>query len=280
MGPIRAAAEAGADLEEVLDAYQAEAADDQLRQTQLASVICYIRDVVSESASGTYGRAAGVTSYVSLVDHLRVWSRRSGEEVTYITFNYDELLDWAWKDVYGQKVTDIHSLILRPGGAPQVFHPHGSTSWARPLLNLDHLGGTLGTEDILQNFYRLGLGEPVLTAHHPGLLSVKDATTFFPALSLPLKTKSTFVFPQPHREEMSRCLSTTSRVLVVGWRASEPHFLSLWADQKPPAVRALIVSNSEDGCSEAISCQWPSCSPRWWPAEVPAPRVMLSAPSR
>jgi hypothetical protein len=26
-----------------------------------------------------------------------------------------------------------------------------------------------------------------------------------------------------------------------------------------------------------VVCQWPSCSPRWWPRKVPAPRGVISA---
>ncbi len=68
-----------------------------------------------------------------------------------------------------------------------------------------------------------------------------------PALALPVVSKSEFVCPQPHLERLKQMIPNVERILVIGWRGAEKHFLSLLKDGLTKPVRILSVcGNSND----------------------------------
>jgi hypothetical protein len=74
----------------------------------------------------------------------------------------------------------------------------------------------------------------------------------FPALALPLRSKSAFVFPAHHLKLMNQMLAEATRVLVIGWQANEQYFLEVWhQNANPKPARALLVNSNTEDCSEA-----------------------------
>jgi len=67
----------------------------------------------------------------------------------------------------------------------------------------------------------------------------------FPAVAIPVEIKSHFECPHEHLEFLCEHLMRTDRLLLIGWRATEAHFLDLLAKHLPGHVRALIVAGNE-----------------------------------
>lgn len=156
IGPIRRKVASGGDIEQVLDSYQQ--VGDSTTSRQLAAITCYIRDVIYTTAYRTYRATAGVDFYAELVNRLRLWRERTGERVGYVTFNYDDLLDRAWSNVFGQDVRTVDALVNVRAAAP-VFHPHGSVHWCRPIFNPGVLKDGIEADDVLRKFELLSLGD-------------------------------------------------------------------------------------------------------------------------
>ena len=56
----------------------------------------------------------------------------------------------------------------------------------------------------------------------------------FPALALPVNTKVDFECPPEHIAHLQSDIPLVTKLLVIGWRATEPHFLELWKQQPRP----------------------------------------------
>jgi hypothetical protein len=80
----------------------------------------------------------------------------------------------------------------------------------------------------------------VLTAEHPPGVVVSGSglgdaffsplprsTPVFPAIAIPVEKKNTFECPQDILDQLVALLPKVSKILVIGWRATEAHFLAL-----------------------------------------------------
>jgi hypothetical protein len=64
-----------------------------------------------------------------------------------------------------------------------------------------------------------------------------------PALALPLRSKARFVCPQEHLDVLNALLPQVDRILAIGWKAGEPHFLNLLR-AVPPGAKLVVVSRT------------------------------------
>ncbi len=100
--------------------------------------------------------------------------------------------------------------------------------------------------DLLDDGFRFG-GADQYRVHEDR--QAPDSTRLaLPALALPLTEKTQFACPEAHIEALRSDLEAVTRVLVVGWRASELHFLTMWkealAATNRPAPQADVISGS------------------------------------
>ena len=70
------------------------------------------------------------------------------------------------------------------------------------------------------------------------LVKTGDRLFDIPALALPVVTKSQFICPPAHLDRLRELLPKVEKILVIGWRGSEKHFLKLLSEglQKPVKV--------------------------------------------
>jgi hypothetical protein len=75
----------------------------------------------------------------------------------------------------------------------------------------------------------------------------------FPALAIPLVTKLDFECPRAHRELLHECIPLVSKILVIGWRGAEKHFLTLLsALDGSRRIPGLVVAGDRGRASEVI----------------------------
>ena len=255
----------GRTLEQELEAMMAERVKLKHRHRQLAAVRYYLQRVLWEQGDRWYSVAKGVTNYATLLGRLEDWRVLSGQDLLLVTFNYDTLLDRAYGGLYGD-----------PGrpGAPDngqlegyiahrvcpLIKIHGSVNWGHLLSNREWAqpDGSVVTRDrremgstLIEHASELSLsgGMKVLPALDDPYAGVEKPT--FPALAVPVVGKSEFECPKAHQELLRGYLPRVTAVVIIGWRAAEQHYLSLWGRD---VIRLVcIVGSSRGGCQETLN---------------------------
>ena len=74
----------------------------------------------------------------------------------------------------------------------------------------------------------------------------------FPALAVPAGETKTFVCPNSHIEVLKKELAKTDRILVIGWKAGDPHLLNLIKECVTQPTSLFIVSGSKDGVDKVM----------------------------
>jgi hypothetical protein len=244
--------EPGITIEHRLEVLQAEGDTDEERKRQIAAVRFYLHDMITVCEQRWDAVAHGVTNYVTLLDQLR--RTRSSEPVLLVTFNYDTLIEKALESV-GISITKISDYIHYE--AFKLFKLHGSIQWAREVTKpaitnvsdrnvwdiVNELIENAGTLK-LSDSYRLMSGRPI------GKI---DNTPLFPALAIPVETKRVFECPSEHLDCLRAHLPKVTRILIVGWRATERHFLALLKDHLATEVDIQPVVNNEEEAREILS---------------------------
>jgi hypothetical protein len=239
-------------VEAVLQQFQTEAGQDHQRYRQLTAIRYYLHytllliserwqlDIVNRNGS----------NYHTLLDHIR-HHRAADEQVALVTFNYDTLLENALKtvDVPTNNVSDYIA-----HGVYKVFKLHGSVRWAHPIethvaRENRHFWEILG--EIIQRAPELKVGgEFVNVPNH--LLADVEHTHLYPAIAIPLQEKDTYECPREHVEALQTFLPSVTRMLIVGWSATEAHFLRLLAERVPRGVHGLVICQNADGARATL----------------------------
>jgi hypothetical protein len=181
-------------------------------------------------------RTNGVTNYATLIDQIR--SRNTaGEPVCLVSFNYDLLLDRA---VFPPGNTQP---LERDFDGHQMFKllkPHGSVDWARLLDPLPYYRGDVSRrfepQQLIQQAPSLKLSDQYVrtNATDPAQLS-KSKQPIVPAIAIPVQTKTAdfFEWPSSHRTYFEELLPRVTKILIIGWRGKEAHFLNLLRENLP-----------------------------------------------
>jgi hypothetical protein len=56
-----------------------------------------------------------------------------------------------------------------------------------------------------------------------------------------VEKKSDFEFPDDHREALKQAIALVTRLLIIGWRGTEQHFLDLWRQNFPKDLKRVLV---------------------------------------
>ncbi len=254
----------GRTVESTLEELQQEAVSNPRRHRQLMAVRFYLQAALSECQARWNQDVGGVTNYRALLDRIEQLRERADDEYSevkslyestcLVTFNYDTLLDQALQD-FGIQFSEMDNYITHP--IYKLFKVHGSVNWAREVdsgsisvamddlrrSSRDHVARILtaraadlrpGTRFYVHNAY------PTVVLGNPPKL-------VYPAIAIPVQMKQEFQCPDSHLQTLADCLQRVRKVLVIGWRATEQHFISFLSKYLPPgAVGAIVGGTRED----------------------------------
>ena len=71
----------------------------------------------------------------------------------------------------------------------------------------------------------------------------------YPALAMPTRTKGGFVMPPEHEGFIARAVQDMDRLMVIGWRGQEQHFLDLLKASPRPVQGVVVTSKPESAAS-------------------------------
>ena len=234
-------------IEQILQRFQDE--DHPLRRRQLAAVRFYLQFMISRCQEGWRAAARAGTNYQVLLSELELM-RTPEEQVCLVTFNYDTMLEDAMTSTLGIAIRNLANYI--DGRHYNVIKPHGSVNWAR--LVSTPVGGNTTARDLAWGVIdrvdqlRISREYTITAACPPGR---SGDTALFPAIAIPVERKSTYECPDDHVEVLKRCIPQVSDLLIIGWRATEEHFLSLLGESLPNA-RVHVVAGSKNDVDEIV----------------------------
>ena len=241
----------GGSIELVLQELQDEAESKYAkRHQQLAAVRFYLQNLLWGCGNNWNARAQGITNYVTLLDEIE-GHRQGNEEVCIVTFNYDNLIEFALKGL-GVNLPDVASYVKH--SAYKLIKIHGSVNWARRIsTKIDSLGQPADTirREIISRAAELTVtDEYLVTSSYPVVAEQNSA--LFPAIAIPVETKTRFECPREHLGALTELIPKVDRILVVGWRATDTPFLSLLRQRLAGKVRLVVVSGKWGDGKSAI----------------------------
>lgn len=239
----------GKSVEEVLEQLQDESKGRPEGRRELVSVQYYLRDLLSRVTSQWLDETDHITNYAPLIRDILLLTK-PGEPVFLVTFNYDLLLEDAlWSYGYKTREPGDH---LQSHPVLKLFKPHGSVDWARRISLPD--GDILTPAGIIEDADGI---QPTSEFRHllpPQADGNPGRETFFPVIAIPFqnKTEGTFAWPPEHLAQLRDFLPSVTKILIIGWRAREAHFIELLRGSLPRVSHVMVVGGGLLDASETL----------------------------
>lgn len=238
-------------IEAAFDSLQNQALENPTRVRQLTALRFYIRDAITNvCGQWVAGDRVGQLNHHALIEQLDF--ARAGERVLIVTFNYDNLLETAmgWTGrVFGNLDTYIDSTDY------PLFKLHGSVDWSRqvsisgPLIALADARGDLGAGGLIEHATEWTEAD----AFKRGQTTYEAGLHWVPAIAVPVQSKFDYQCPPKHVASLKDQLSKVTRILTIGWRGQEQHFLSMLAQRIKSPVSIVSVSGDKRKSEETIN---------------------------
>ncbi|MGA7915487.1 MAG: hypothetical protein WCA00_09645 [Candidatus Acidiferrales bacterium] len=241
----------GTTLESQLQRLQDEAETYPARHSQLAAVRYYLQQMLYRCEQGWNQTAMGVTNYKTLLDMVEQWRQSRDESVFLVTFNYDTLLEHSLPDV-GLKIETISDYVSgHPGYV--VVKLHGSVNWSREIDSPTDFPQTNDQAGIRRELIRRAAELVVSTRYvqqSPYSIALHEGKVVFPAIAIPVERKSQFECPSDHFDALRSRLPNVRKILVIGWRAMEEHFLKILSEHLRAPLEVLVVDGSNENAAD------------------------------
>jgi hypothetical protein len=235
----------GRSVEEILESLQEEGKEDPESKREFASVRYYLCELLHEVTKGWLEKTNRVTNYAPLLRDILRFNRPS-EPVCLVTFNYDLLLEYAlftfdFKLKPPEQHLDSHPIL-------KLFKLHGSVNWSR-VVNGQH-GNRLSPQHLIGQADTIEVSDTFVLANATDVSDMyKFDDPIFPAIAIPVQTKSEEYFECPHTHlgYLGQMLDNVTKILIIGWQAREAHFLQMLKPKLPLLRQVMVVgANAPD----------------------------------
>ena len=234
----------GETLEHTLEVLQAESETDPERRRQIAAIRFYLHYVISECERHWKDLARGITNYVTLLDQLRR-CRKDGEPVLLATLNYDRMIESALESV-GVTIDSIPKYIQSEKF--KLFKLHGSVHWGREvetdIENIKDLNVWQVGRELIQRSADLKITDRFRMIHEYPIGKIDDVP-LFPAIAIPVERKNEFECPSDHLDCLQLHLKKVTKIILVGWSATERNFLDLLSGSLRQEVPVCVVAGEK-----------------------------------
>jgi hypothetical protein len=244
--------ESAKDFESELRAWRDRTKDKSVADRALFALRYFLFRLFSE-CSREFGPSVSdnATNYLRLLEKLDQWSYGNSKEVYLTTFNYDTLLDKACIKRFDLELSSLEGYIKHPRF--KLLRPHGCVGWGHMAAVVGAPFGPWNSPEyvnsVVKAFGRSGM--TLKSEYHvnpgAGSNSFPNGEILIPAIAIPLPTKEAFEFPSRHLGVLQEAIPKVTRLIVIGWRATEPHFMELWKGRCRPDIKAIIVNGDSSG---------------------------------
>jgi hypothetical protein len=244
-------------LEDALAEYLSRKSDPNVPRHVMA-MRYYIRDLIWMATEYVMRESGGVTNYTELVRQCFQWAAMKPTHVCFVSFNYDPLLEFACNRHFRMEPWFIESYTQNETAS--VLKPHGSVlwSWAHPAYWDGNDPVSAGSASAI--FAGEPDGKPQTKIYAASVPqdsvnpNLNRQIPAIPALALPITNKAALVWP-PDQDRFFREVippGSFGRVLAIGWRAAEDHFLPLLSRLIPgtPKSRLMVVAGGRQDVAD------------------------------
>ena len=218
---------------------------------QLMAIRFYLQYALWKCQKRWFNHHSGITNYATLIREIDRWRFEFNEQVSFVTFNYDTMLEQAMFQVLGFNLQDFKSYTSQKHYS--VIKLHGSINWGRGLAGISSQD-SWGYPRIIKEAANLTLSTNYVLVNTPF-----DATNaLIPALAIPVEKKDEFSCPETHVKGLEGLLPSVTKLLIIGWRATEVDFLNMPRSHLRGTPDAMIVSGDSAGVNETLTNLDPS----------------------
>jgi hypothetical protein len=249
----------GTTVEQVLRRNLDRAAEYPPQHEQLAAVRYYLQSIMKNSIDGWYeSRARQASNHGALIHQIRQarYKSRNRDPVCLVTFNYDLLIELALGKTFASTDDYINDADFK------LFKVHGSVNWARKVLS-EVVPPAMATDPLgqarlmISKAASLKLSSDIEIAQGTPPETVSDHP-FYPAIAIPVEQKSDFECPASHLKLLRELLPKVDKVLIIGWRATEAHFLNVLREcMRPSAADIVACCGSEHSAHATLTALGP-----------------------
>lgn len=241
----------GKSVERVLEELRDEATHYANGHKQLASIRYYLQFMLCECEKlWTHNILRGVSNYKTLIDQVERWNKTK-DKVCIVTFNYDTLIEEALS-AFGAEFESINHYVSHR--IYKLIKLHGSVNWGRrvlsPYISADEDPWIIGRK-VIDSAPTLSLASDFSIAKsHP--MAADTGFVMFPALAIPVETKKSYECPADHVDMLDELIPKASKILLIGWRGAEAHFLTKLKELAPKDLPYIVVAGSAKNASDVI----------------------------
>ncbi len=242
---------AGKTIEAVLEDLQGEAKENPRRHAQLAAVRHYIRGIIKHCEDTWVSVHRGVTNFRTLLGEIEAWRTRNNQTVCLVTFNYDTMVEVALSAV-NVKISKMNDYVSQHYALIKL---HGSVNWGHVVGNVPPVRSDVDpaayTKALIDSagYY---MPRDDFRFDTSQLICASENLPLIPALAIPIVQKLHFECPEEHLKKLDVYLPKISKLLIVGWRANERHFIQKMSRAITNPLRVMIVSGSAEDVNETI----------------------------
>jgi hypothetical protein len=199
----------------------------------------------------------GLSNYSAIVNQAYLYSNLKKQDVAFVSFNYDLLLENAISEVYVGKQSPLKHFDNYTNNKIKLFKPHGSANWGKKIkrkiiresesnqkyfyefkYDFDRI------EQMLESDFELVNSDSKKKTLTNSLYDETDFDYFFPQLLLPMKNKDEFIMPESQIKLLEELTPKVSEILIIGWKGNEEKFNTLLQNcLKDRDVSITIVSS-------------------------------------
>jgi hypothetical protein len=239
----------GVMIEKELASFREQGKSFPQRYRQLASIQYYLHFVLSTCQQVWAGRHRGITNYATFLDSIECWRYQYSERVCFVTFNYDTILEVAMSQVLGLQVADMSSYISWPNYS--LVKMHGSVNWGREVENVPSHPHGLYPQFLIDYAGSIKISDRYRLVQRRPMIE-DGGVPVFPALSIPVENKDEFSCPKSHVQALSNCLPEVTKIVTIGWRATEADFLSMLRHEIASTPDLFVVSGDKGGAEQTV----------------------------
>jgi hypothetical protein len=231
-------------LEGTLQQLQEESATNPTRAVQLAAVQCYLHTLFQRISATWLGQTNEITNYLSLFDRIAHYKQHESEPVCVVTFNYDLLIENALHRQFGMAFDVISDYMSHR--EVKLFKLHGSANWVRCISSMPSSVSAVGTNNpaVIEQMIKCAAS---LTFSDVYNVEGQVSGPAFPAIAIPVVKKDRFECPLDHVGTLESMIPKVRKIIAIGWRGSEIHFLNMLAKglaNVVSGVQAVVVAAS------------------------------------
>jgi SIR2-like domain len=233
----------GRGVEEVLEEIANESITYSRRKIQLLAIRYYIKAAIDACIGGWLRDVDESTNYRVLLDLIQQF-KLDAEAVLLVTFNYDCLIENALTHEMGYKFARIGDYVASNRRFP-LFKLHGSTDWVSLVRSK-----RAPYPDLIQHAETLQFLDAVVKEDE-AVTSQEYSWGYVPAIAVPMQTKQAFECPKAHCDVLEAYLPRVTKILTVGWRGMEEHFIKMLNNHLNGVRSLMAVSKGDAGRTAA-----------------------------